>query len=207
MRLTPRRSPKTWHFFSRRLHSFSSEVLHTPRATRFDRRVLSVMTSVLRKVKNLSTYLVRHQLEMWRDKIRMSLLRSYLDRGQRLPRLLHQVPVRTVYLFAEKNYQPAGVFDGEILLFRATSGEGPDEPYIERYEDPTLGWSCRATCGVRAYDVPGGHSSMLQEPHVRILAEQLQLSIDEGFARKTTLECESTVTDSSRLVSQPVPTI
>ena len=34
----------------------------------------------------------------------------------------------------------------------------------------------------RFYEVPGGHSSMLQEPHVRILAEQLQYSIDEALA-------------------------
>ena len=166
-----------------------------------------MIDQALRKARNLSTYLVGHHLERLRDEIRMRLLRSYLDRGQRLPRSLQQIPVRTVYLFAEKNYQPEGLFDGDLVLFRATSGEGPDEPYVERYEDPLLGWGCRATRGVRVHDIPGGHSSMLQEPHVQILAEQLQLSIDEGFARKTTLECESTVTDSSRQVSQPVPTI
>ena len=55
----------------------------------------------------------------------MRLFRSYLDRGRRLPRALEQIPVRTVYLFAEKNYQPNGPFDGELVLFRATTGDGP----------------------------------------------------------------------------------
>ena len=53
--------------------------------------------------------------------------------------------MRTVYLFAEKNYQPKGLFDGDLELFRATYGEGHDEPYIERYQDPLLGWGQRDT--------------------------------------------------------------
>jgi hypothetical protein len=67
------------------------------------------------------------------------------------------------------------------LLLRATTGEGTDEPYINRYEDPSLGWGRRATHGVRVCDIAGGHSSMLQEPHVQNLAEQLQISIDKVF--------------------------
>ena len=46
---------------------------------------------------------------------------------------------------------------------------------------PCSGWGQRARGRVRAYDIPGGHSSMLQEPHVQILAEQLQSSIDEAL--------------------------
>jgi thioesterase domain-containing protein len=118
--------------------------------------------------------------------IRMRLFRFYLDRGWRLPRVLEQIPVRTVYLFAEKNYQPDGPFDGDLVLFRATCGEGPDEPYVERYDDPLLGWSRRVTGYVRAHSVPGGHSSMLQEPHVRVLAEQIQASIDKALAAELT---------------------
>ena len=54
----------------------------------------------------------------------MRLFRFYLDRGLRLPRVLEQIPVRTVYLFAEKNYQPESLFHGELVLFRATRGAG-----------------------------------------------------------------------------------
>ena len=89
--------------------------------------------------------------------------------------------MRTVYLFAERDYRPDGRFDGEIVLFRATAGIGPDEPYVERYDDPLLGWGRRSTRGVRAIDVPGGHSSMLQEPHVETLADRMQSCIDEAL--------------------------
>ena len=77
----------------------------------------------------------------------------------------------------------AGRFDGELVLFRATAGSGAaaDEPFVDRYDDPMLGWGRRATRGVRVIDIPGGHSSMLQEPHVGVLAEHLQASIDRAL--------------------------
>ncbi len=76
-------------------------------------------------------------------------------------------------------------FEGELILFRATEGVNNDEPYINRYGDPLLGWGQRASQGVRAYDVPGGHSSMLQEPNVQILASHMQAIIDEAIASET----------------------
>jgi FkbH-like protein len=175
--------PKTWRLAGQRIQRFSS-VFHQQERTRFDRRVLSACTKALKKARNLSTYLVRQRSKELRDAIKLRLFRFYLDRGVRLPRSLEQIPVRTVYLFAEKSYQPQGQYDGELVLLRATRGEGPDEPYVERYLDPLLGWGQRATQGVCAHDVPGGHSSMLQEPNVRTLAEQLQASIDLVLRRK-----------------------
>ena len=115
--------------------------------------------------------------------------------------------MRTAYLFAEKNYRPERPFDGDLVLFRATHGKGPDEPYVERYEDPLLGWGQRTTGDVWAYDVPGGHSSMLQEPHVRALAKQLQLSIDDALGGEPMGTLESKLTDSARGASRPVSTI
>jgi FkbH-like protein len=174
-------TPKSWRFASQRIHSFST-AFHQNESVRIDRRVLMILTKALHKTKNLTKYLVRQRFIELRDEIRMRLFCFYVSRGLRLPRSLEQIPVRTVYLFAEKNYQASAPFDGELVLFRATRGEGPDEPYIERYDNPLLGWGKRATRGVRVFDVPGGHSSMLQEPNVQMLAEQMQASIDEALA-------------------------
>ena len=110
------------------------------------------LTKALRKAKNLSTYLVRHRLKELRDEIRMRLFRSYLDRGRRLPRALRAdpgadgLPVRREELSAERPVSTA-----KLVLFRATHGEGHDEPYIERYEDPLLGWGRRAHAGVSGF--------------------------------------------------------
>src|SRR5262249_41788670 len=128
-------------------------------------------------------YEVGHRLAGLWDKGRLKWLRHHLDRGMRLPRLLRGIPVRTVYLYAERDYRPEEPFDGELVLFRATAGRGAaaDEPCGGRYDDPMLGWGRRATRGVRVIEIPGGHSSMLQEPHVGVLAEHLQASIDRAL--------------------------
>ncbi len=41
--------------------------------------------------------------------------------------------------------------------------------------------------GFASYDVPGGHSSMLQEPHAKILAEQMQSVIETTLADRPSL--------------------
>jgi FkbH-like protein len=183
-------SLKAWRFASQRLRSFS-EVFHSEKPAPFYRSVLAVAVKVLRKAKNLTVYCVGQQLKNLRDEIRMRLFRFCLDRGLQLPRALQKIPVRTVYLFAEKNYQPASVYHGELVLFRAMEGIGPDEPYVERYADSLLGWGRRTSRGVCVYDIPGGHSSMLQEPNVRVLATCMQAYFDK------TLTCELALTVGS----------
>ena len=175
-------TPKPWHFASQRVRSFST-AFHQEEGVRFDRMALTIVLKSVSKAKNLITYLVGHGSNKLRDNIRVSWFRYHVDRGLQLPRALEQIPVRTIYVFAEKGYQPGGCFDGELALFRATDGDGADEPCIERYDDPLLGWGQRATRGLRVYDIPGGHSSMLQTPHVSILAAHLQSYID--YALKT----------------------
>jgi FkbH-like protein len=174
----PAALPMPWRSVNSRARGFLS-IFHQNEAVRFDRRVFSILIQAARKTRNIAVYEFRRRVENLTDSLRMRLFRFYLDRDFNLPRALQQISVRTVYLYAEKSYHPAGSFEGELVLFRAIRGTGADEPYIERYADPFLGWGQRATRGVRAYDIPGGHASMLQEPHVRTLAERMQSYIDE----------------------------
>jgi thioesterase domain-containing protein len=86
------------------------------------------------------------------------------------------------YLYAERDYRPGrALVAGDLVLFKATSGEGIDAPFIDFYEDPLLGWGKRSARGVRAVEVPGGHTSMLQEPHVDVLAARLQAAMDASL--------------------------
>jgi thioesterase domain-containing protein len=177
----PAATLKSWHTAQQRMRRFRG-VFDSGEAKRFDHRVASALRKAVRKVRNLLAYLAGEWFRRSRDDLRMKLFRAYMDRSRKLPRVLRHVPVRTVYLFAEKDHRPERRFDGEVVLFRATRGDGPDEPYIERYDDPLLGWGCRATGGVRFFDIPGGHSSMLQEPQVGALAGKMQSYIDEVLA-------------------------
>jgi aspartate racemase len=44
--------------------------------------------------------------------------------------------------------------------------------------DPDLGWSELAPGGLEIHDVPGDTFSMLEEPHIQVLAEKLRDCID-----------------------------
>ena len=41
-------------------------------------------------------------------------------------------------------------------------------------EDPMLGWGALAGGGLEIHDVPGEHGNVLNEPHVRTVAEELE---------------------------------
>jgi amino acid adenylation domain-containing protein len=142
------------------------------------RRATRIAGRLAGKLWGFTTYHVGTAWRGMRDRTRLRLLRIWLDRGRVPPRLLGRLPVFTTYLFAAAQYEPLQKLDGEVVLFRAMRGTGVDAPFIDFFPDPAFGWGPRATHGVRVIDVPGGHNSMLQEPHVSVLATRFQEAID-----------------------------
>ncbi|MBV9880980.1 MAG: alpha/beta fold hydrolase [Gemmatirosa sp.] len=63
-------------------------------------------------------------------------------------------------------------FAGRVTLFRAGHGS------VRTRADRHGGWRRVALGGVDVHDVPGTHMGMLDEPHVRVLAEALVRSLD-----------------------------
>ena len=72
---------------------------------------------------------------------------------------------------ALRNYRPR-IYPGRITLFRARM-----QPFFSSH-DPEKGWGKLAAGGLDVRVVPGNHLGMLQEPHIRILAEQLRTCLD-----------------------------
>jgi len=141
-----------------------------------------ILTKARQKLINVVTYEISSRLKTWQHRSQMRQLQRALDAGNLPPTSLRNLSVRTIYLFAESEYVPTDLYPGEVALFRATAGEGTDEPYVNIYSDPLLGWGQRVTQTVRVYDIPGGHSSMLQEPNVAAMAEAMQTYIDEALS-------------------------
>jgi hypothetical protein len=104
----------------------------------------------------------------------VAAIRLCRDRGLAPPRWVRAVPVTTLCTLAVEGYRASHRVREQIVLFRATSGVGDNEPVAQVYADPLLGWEARTAKGVRCIDVPGGHLSMLQEPDVAILADRLR---------------------------------
>ncbi len=76
---------------------------------------------------------------------------------------------------ASANYQPK-VYPGTVTLFRCTSKGALDG------EDDSLGWAKFAGGGVEFYHIPSTHQSILKEPAVKILAEELRQCLDRDPA-------------------------
>jgi thioesterase domain-containing protein len=81
--------------------------------------------------------------------------------------------VRDIYLAAKARYSPSVLSSGRVLVLKATEGADADEPAIYQIDDRLLGWGRVAHTDIEAIDIPGGHSSMLQAPHVDVLADQI----------------------------------
>jgi amino acid adenylation domain-containing protein len=73
------------------------------------------------------------------------------------------------------HYEPLP-YPGDIALFQPI-----ERPDIFDYRP---GWEEIVTGTVTAYDVPGGHHTMLHEPNVRVLADKLRAALDRAQAGK-----------------------
>jgi amino acid adenylation domain-containing protein len=150
------------------------------------RRVLTVAGRKISNVVSHESWRLTHEA---RRTFLVKLLRHYLDRGQPLPSLVQDIPVREVLWVAEREWVSPTTFDGPTVLFRATKKSKAlqgtviggvvvdDTPYVDRFKDPRFGWEQHIPA-LTVQDVPGGHSSILMDPNVEVLAQQLQTHLD-----------------------------
>ncbi|HEY4069415.1 MAG TPA: amino acid adenylation domain-containing protein [Burkholderiaceae bacterium] len=182
----------------------ASDVAAHKRTGRFARDRLKLMSAALRRKLSRSDLgesvdgvlefsaaairLMRQQIAVrlahFQSRMKARLLRFCLDRGHAPPGFVRDLSVDQIYTFAEAGHRVDGPVEGDMLLFRASAGNGDigDEPFKNLYTDPLLGWGPRVTGSVVSFDIGGGHYSMLQEPNVRTLAAHVQRRIDAALS-------------------------
>jgi amino acid adenylation domain-containing protein len=74
---------------------------------------------------------------------------------------------------AAVNYRPRP-YPGKVTLFRAREGRPVGK------EDIFLGWDRVAGGGMEVHEIPGDHVSLMKEPGVRLLAEELKRCLSRG---------------------------
>jgi thioesterase domain-containing protein/acyl carrier protein len=170
---------------SKRLNRFS-QILTQSQQLKGQERLTFILKKATEKVKNLLSYESLTRIEKLQYKFKVMLYRYYLDKGLPLPQFLQNIPIRKILGFDAQRYVPQ-VYQGRVTLFRSTEAIIMDEPSIDDTpvinftSDPLFGWGKRATGGVEVYDVPGGHSSSLQEPYVQVLAEKIKACINAAL--------------------------
>jgi acyl transferase domain-containing protein/thioesterase domain-containing protein/acyl carrier protein len=98
------------------------------------------------------------------------------------------IPYLQLYEHAHREHDPGTQpLQGLVALYRATRGDGTpaDQPYIERYGEPQLGWGSRVAAPLEVTDVPGGHASLLQEPNVQKLADAMNQHLVRALDSRT----------------------
>jgi thioesterase domain-containing protein len=77
-----------------------------------------------------------------------------------------------------------GTLRGAVTLFRAEDSlESAGGTPAEQEEWQTLGWSGLSSSPVEVHRVPGRHSTITREPHVRVLAELVRQSLASARLR------------------------
>ncbi|MBV9501338.1 MAG: amino acid adenylation domain-containing protein [Acidobacteriaceae bacterium] len=138
----------------------------------------------LRIRSNLTEYLDRHlgEILMRRGPSRLKYIARWTLNGGVLlsralgwrdnsslaqaTRRLAQIHTRAIFAYEPKPYS------GKITQFMCSDGA------FRSYEDRRLAWSTLASGGFEVHIVPGDHLTLVEEPHVCTLAEQLQLCLD-----------------------------
>ncbi|NET03598.1 MAG: non-ribosomal peptide synthetase [Symploca sp. SIO2B6] len=115
------------------------------------------------------------------NRVKNNLMQLYCKFYQKLGLPLPQICQD--YLYRDKQskgnsqwvFMPTKTYQGRVTLFRWLDD-------IEFYESD-LGWSQMSPGGLEIHDVPGKTLSMLQEPHVQVLAEKFQSCLDQAQAQ------------------------
>ena len=126
--------------------------------------------------KQGAVYLLQHAVakgEYWWFRVHRSAQAAvsscYKLMGRSLPASLRYLGVEEAHKRALERYT-VGFYPGKITLMRAADvGET-----VGTLRNPTLGWETLAGGGLDIHDVPGGHTSIFEEPNVRTLAETLK---------------------------------
>ncbi|WP_013334418.1 non-ribosomal peptide synthetase [Gloeothece verrucosa] len=163
---------------SKRLNRLSNIVSESQSLT-IPNRVAFLFKEITKKVKNVIGYEISNRTKKLNNQLKIRLYRFYLENQLSVPSWLRNIGVRKILEFDAEYYIPS-TFEGKVTLFRATQTitiDDPtidDTPYVEISDEPVFGWDKRAKQGVIVYDIAGGHSSCLQEPYVKDLAQKLQ---------------------------------
>ncbi|MGB6168655.1 MAG: thioesterase domain-containing protein, partial [Geitlerinemataceae cyanobacterium] len=170
---------------NRRVESFSRAFSEDRKCQKQPLKRLRMLKVLQRKAKGFVAYQIRAKVDRFIEESKLVMYRFCLDRQLPLPSFLQNIPVDRILDFARRTYTIEGMYQGRLTLFRATQADENlkyDRPRIELTNNPFFGWEKRAIDGVEIYDVPGGHASMIQEPTVRTLADQLKAGIDRAEA-------------------------
>lgn len=137
------------------------------------RSLAHVAAGMSSKATNYARWRIRSGLRQAEVEARLRVAREVQSRvGVDASRALAGLTVQEIYERAVLDYDPPA-WPGHACVIVATEGEGSDRPHRELFAETDLGWQRLCEGGIEMVEVPGGHASLLQVPHVEALAQQV----------------------------------
>jgi amino acid adenylation domain-containing protein len=127
----------------------------------------------LKPIDQLNYVLSRMQFHLTVGKASI-FYKLYLRHIARSLPSLRTFNVATANCQALKSYVPSSVYPGKLTLFKAADSQ--PENFVQNRE---LGWS-QITHEVEIYEVPGIHTTVMQEPNVQVMAEKLIICLQKA---------------------------
>ncbi|KYC39907.1 hypothetical protein WA1_28480 [Scytonema hofmannii PCC 7110] len=107
----------------------------------------------------------------------------HVNVAERLPETDKHLEILSVnaMAFSEYTYK---VYPGQLTLLR-TEDRNRDAFFdcVGKIYDPLFGWDDVVTGGIDIDSIPGSHHSLLDEPHVRVVAEKLKFQLESVYNR------------------------
>ncbi|WP_395397392.1 SDR family NAD(P)-dependent oxidoreductase [Novosphingobium sp. BL-8A] len=138
------------------------------------------LSELTRRAWNMARWEVGSRVRHMQDRRTVQTMRVATESAPR-----PAISFLKLYEVAHREHRPRGIFEGGMVaLFKARDlTDLPDDlPYRMTYRDYALGWGKRVREEIVIVDVPGGHGSNLQEPHVETLAPLFQEALDTALA-------------------------
>jgi thioesterase domain-containing protein len=148
------------------------------------KRLHMLLATAIGKIRNTVVWELTDRTRRFGVRFRFHLLQIILRRRLHWPAAVPSLTVRQIYECAEAQYRPGPNLGVEVVLIRASTGEGGDTPYRQIYASDTFGWELvQSDLSVR--DVSGGHFSMLQDPYVEDLSKTIEqlIQADQSHER------------------------
>ena len=124
-------------------------------------------------------YELTHRVERATSRLQIEAVKRLANSSVGWPAWLPVPRFRDIWNFAEARYRGTPSQTVRTILVRATTGHGGDQPSRDILTHPLFDWHQLIESPIHAFDVPGGHSTMLQLPYVvelsRRIGEELEL--------------------------------
>ena len=155
---------------------FSSTQSEPADGNKIRQNAISPWRAASRKVVRALSYEVKKRVHGRTVALRLHLLKRLLHSGTPWPHAIPHLHIREIYQSARDRYAARPLNNHNVVLVKATrsaTGEEGDLPMSEIYQEDLLGWDGLVSPKIHLLEVPGGHSSMLQEPYVQHLVHTL----------------------------------